>query len=179
MVSTCPIALSLTYNDSAGCSGKGTKAVDMSYKPSHRTIKEYANCGNWFGPLISCWLPLSVRCSDGANIHIWCWTQTYEHHRGIAGRPDRVAFWGVHEDATRGASFCRCGLGNEWRAILNWTQRYRRTHFGGELFLRQMKSGHRAGHDAMLLAAATTGAASDRVVDLGAGSEPGLQLPNG
>jgi tRNA1(Val) A37 N6-methylase TrmN6 len=40
---------------------------------------------------------------------------------------------------------------------------------GGQLFLRQPKSGHRAGHDAMLLAAATPARSGDRVVDLGAG----------
>jgi tRNA1(Val) A37 N6-methylase TrmN6 len=40
---------------------------------------------------------------------------------------------------------------------------------GGALRLRQPKSGHRAGHDAMLLAAATSARAGDRVVDFGAG----------
>src|SRR6202041_281722 len=40
---------------------------------------------------------------------------------------------------------------------------------GGKLRLRQPKSGHRAGHDAILLAAATPACPGDRVVDLGAG----------
>jgi tRNA1(Val) A37 N6-methylase TrmN6 len=40
---------------------------------------------------------------------------------------------------------------------------------GGQLRLRQLKSGHRAGHDAMLLAAATAARPGDRVVDFGAG----------
>jgi tRNA1(Val) A37 N6-methylase TrmN6 len=40
---------------------------------------------------------------------------------------------------------------------------------GGRLRLRQPKSGHRAGHDAMLLAAATLARPGDRVVDFGAG----------
>ena len=40
---------------------------------------------------------------------------------------------------------------------------------GGQLRLRQLKTGHRAGHDAMLLAAATPAQRSDRVVDFGAG----------
>jgi tRNA1(Val) A37 N6-methylase TrmN6 len=40
---------------------------------------------------------------------------------------------------------------------------------GGRLHLRQPRSGHRAGHDAMLLAAATSARSRDRVVDLGAG----------
>lgn len=43
------------------------------------------------------------------------------------------------------------------------------TFLGGKLRLRQPKSGHRAGHDAMLLAAATPARAGDRVVDFGAG----------
>ena len=40
---------------------------------------------------------------------------------------------------------------------------------GGGLRLLQLKSGHRAGHDAMLLAAATPARPGDRVADLGAG----------
>ena len=40
---------------------------------------------------------------------------------------------------------------------------------GGRLRLRQPKSGHRAGHDAMLMAAATSVRPGDRVVDFGAG----------
>ncbi len=40
---------------------------------------------------------------------------------------------------------------------------------GGQLRLRQPKSGHRAGHDAMLLAAATPAHSGDRVVEFGAG----------
>jgi tRNA1(Val) A37 N6-methylase TrmN6 len=40
---------------------------------------------------------------------------------------------------------------------------------GGQLRLRQRKSGHRAGHDAMLLAAATPAGSGHRVIDFGAG----------
>src|SRR4051794_2664255 len=40
---------------------------------------------------------------------------------------------------------------------------------GGQLRLRQPKSGHRSGHDAMLLAAATPARSGDRVIDFGAG----------
>jgi tRNA1(Val) A37 N6-methylase TrmN6 len=40
---------------------------------------------------------------------------------------------------------------------------------GGQLRLRQPRSGHRAGHDAMLLAAATPARPDDRVVEFGAG----------
>ena len=40
---------------------------------------------------------------------------------------------------------------------------------GGKLRLRQPRSGHRSGHDAILLAAATAAQAGDRVVEFGAG----------
>jgi tRNA1(Val) A37 N6-methylase TrmN6 len=40
---------------------------------------------------------------------------------------------------------------------------------GGQLRLRQPKSGHRAGHDAVLLSAATPARSGSRVVDFGAG----------
>jgi tRNA1(Val) A37 N6-methylase TrmN6 len=40
---------------------------------------------------------------------------------------------------------------------------------GGRLRLRQPRSGHRAGHDAMLLAAATAARPGDRVVEFGTG----------
>ena len=40
---------------------------------------------------------------------------------------------------------------------------------GGRLCLRQPKSGHRAGHDALLRAAATPARPGDRVVEFGAG----------
>src|SRR6202050_1118405 len=40
---------------------------------------------------------------------------------------------------------------------------------GGRLVLRQPLRGHRVGHDAILLAAATSAHASERAVDLGAG----------
>ena len=41
---------------------------------------------------------------------------------------------------------------------------------GGQLRLKQLKSGHRAGHDAVLLAAAIAARSGDRVADLGAGA---------
>lgn len=40
---------------------------------------------------------------------------------------------------------------------------------GGRLRLRQPRRGHRAGHDAMLLAAATEARPGQRVADLGTG----------
>jgi tRNA1(Val) A37 N6-methylase TrmN6 len=48
---------------------------------------------------------------------------------------------------------------------------------GGRLHLRQPRRGHRVGHDAILLAAATGGAYGERAVDLGAGvGSAGLAL---
>jgi tRNA1(Val) A37 N6-methylase TrmN6 len=41
---------------------------------------------------------------------------------------------------------------------------------GGQLRVKQLKTGHRAGHDAVLLAAATASRPGDRVADLGAGA---------
>jgi len=41
---------------------------------------------------------------------------------------------------------------------------------GGRLVLRQPRRGHRVGHDAILLAAATSAQAGERAVDLGAGA---------
>src|ERR1700744_6024538 len=41
---------------------------------------------------------------------------------------------------------------------------------GGKLRLRQPRSGHRSGHDAILLAAATTARAGDHVVEFGSGA---------
>ena len=50
-----------------------------------------------------------------------------------------------------------------------WDQFTQDAFLGGKLHLRQPKSGHRAGHDAMLLAAATPARPGDRVVEFGAG----------
>jgi tRNA1(Val) A37 N6-methylase TrmN6 len=48
---------------------------------------------------------------------------------------------------------------------------------GGRLHLRQPRRGHRVGHDAILLAAATGGAYGERAIDLGAGvGSAGLAL---
>jgi tRNA1(Val) A37 N6-methylase TrmN6 len=48
---------------------------------------------------------------------------------------------------------------------------------GGRLHLRQPRRGHRVGHDAILLAAATGGAYAERAIDLGAGvGSAGLAL---
>jgi tRNA1(Val) A37 N6-methylase TrmN6 len=61
------------------------------------------------------------------------------------------------------ASRTNCGLMTDFGEITE------DAFLGGQLRLRQPKSGHRAGHDAMLLAAATPARSGDRVVDFGAG----------
>jgi tRNA1(Val) A37 N6-methylase TrmN6 len=50
-----------------------------------------------------------------------------------------------------------------------WGETTEDAFLGGQLRLRQLKSGHRAGHDAMLLSAATPARSGHRVVDFGAG----------
>ena len=52
----------------------------------------------------------------------------------------------------------------------SWGEFTEDAFLGGQLRLRQPRSGHRAGHDAMLLAAATLARSGDRVVDFGAGA---------
>src|SRR6202040_3542669 len=61
---------------------------------------------------------------------------------------------------------CRMNCGPMSEALAAITED---AFLGGQLRLRQPKSGHRAGHDAMLLAAATAARAGDRVVEFGAG----------
>src|SRR6201996_8843804 len=61
---------------------------------------------------------------------------------------------------------CRTNCGPMTEASAEFTED---GFLGGQLRLRQPKCGHRAGHDAILLAAATPARAGDRVVDFGAG----------
>src|ERR1700761_4838061 len=61
---------------------------------------------------------------------------------------------------------CRTNCGPMTEASAEFTED---GFLGGQLRLRQFKHGHRAGHDAILLAAATPARAGDRVVEFGAG----------
>lgn len=61
---------------------------------------------------------------------------------------------------------CPTNCGPMSEAAGNYTED---AFLGGQLHLRQPRSGHRAGHDAMLLAAATPARPGDRVVEFGAG----------
>src|SRR5581483_1505034 len=64
---------------------------------------------------------------------------------------------------------CRTNCGPMNEAGLSAGQFTEDAFLGGRLRLRQPRSGHRSGHDAILLAAATTARAGDRVVEFGAG----------
>ena len=61
---------------------------------------------------------------------------------------------------------CRTNCGPMSELLADTTED---TFLGGKLCLRQPRSGHRSGHDAILLAAATSARAGDRVVEFGAG----------
>ncbi|MBW8858057.1 MAG: DUF2007 domain-containing protein, partial [Bradyrhizobium sp.] len=87
---------------------------------------------------------------DGANIHHLVLDQNMSVIEGSLGiLPRRIL---VHEDDNREAELTEDAF------------------LGGQLRVRQLKSGHRAGHDAVLLAAATAARSGDRVADLGAGA---------
>src|ERR1700674_3180662 len=70
----------------------------------------------------------------------------------------------------RRGSFCAMrGLPTNCGPMTDSGEHTEDAFLGGQLRLRQPKSGHRAGHDAMLLAAATAARPGDRVVEFGAG----------
>ena len=109
---------------------------------------------------------------DGANIHHLVLDQNMSIIEGSLGvLPRRIL---VHDDDNREARqiLSDAGLAHELRTDEMRPDPGRFTEdafLGGQLRLRQPKSGHRAGHDAMLLAAATLARSGDRVVDFGAG----------
>lgn len=74
----------------------------------------------------------------------------------------------VHDEDMRAARRVMedAGLGHELRPDTEVTED---AALGGRIRLRQPRKGHRFGHDAILLAAATDARAGDRVVDFGAG----------
>jgi tRNA1(Val) A37 N6-methylase TrmN6 len=61
---------------------------------------------------------------------------------------------------------CPTNCARKSEKVLQYTEN---AFLGGQLRLRQPKSGHRAGHDAMLLAAASRADQGERVVEFGAG----------
>jgi tRNA1(Val) A37 N6-methylase TrmN6 len=84
--------------------------------------------------------------------------------------PRRILVDGEHHDVAR-QLLSEAGLGHELRLLPPGEQPEHTDDavLGGRLRLTQRKRGHRVGHDAILLAAATGGQAGDRAADLGAG----------
>jgi len=72
-----------------------------------------------------------------------------------------------HEEARR--LLQDAGLGHELRPVSGAAELTDDAVLGGRLRLKQMRRGHRVGHDAILLAAATEAVDGDHAVDLGAG----------
>ena len=108
---------------------------------------------------------------DGANIHHLVLDQNMSIIEGSLGvLPRRIL---VHEDDNRAGApdshRCRASPTNCGPMTESSGEFTEDAFLGGQLRLRQPKSGHRAGHDAMLLAAATPARPGDRVVDFGAG----------
>ncbi|MBM3527167.1 MAG: methyltransferase [Alphaproteobacteria bacterium] len=84
--------------------------------------------------------------------------------------PRRVVVGEEHEDEAR-QLLQEAGLGHELRPGLTppGAELTDDAVLGGRLRLKQPRRGHRVGHDAILLAAATGARSGDRAVDLGAG----------
>ena len=108
---------------------------------------------------------------DGANIH----HLVLDQNMSISKAPSvscRAVSWCTRTiTARRGRSSAmpgsptNCGPMTD-DSVAEYTED---AFLGGQLRLRQPRSGHRAGHDAMLLAAATPARPGDRVVEFGAG----------
>ena len=82
--------------------------------------------------------------------------------------PRRILVDDEHQDVAR-QLLADAGLAHELRTGPLQPELTDDAVLGGRLRLKQKRRGHRVGHDAILLAAATTARAGDRAVDLGAG----------
>jgi tRNA1(Val) A37 N6-methylase TrmN6 len=82
--------------------------------------------------------------------------------------PRRILVDDEHQDGAR-RLLEDAGLAHELRPDSQATKFTDDAVLGGRLRLMQARTGHRAGHDAILLAAATPARSGDRVVDLGTG----------
>jgi tRNA1(Val) A37 N6-methylase TrmN6 len=82
--------------------------------------------------------------------------------------PRRILVHDDHQESAR-RLLEDAGLGHELRPAAEPAARSDDAVLGGRLRLTQKLSGHRVGHDAILLAAATGARAGDKAVDLGAG----------
>jgi hypothetical protein len=83
----------------------------------------------------------------------------------------RAAFWSVTTNSMSRAGCSRMpALATRFAAMAAEQARLSEDAvLGGRLVLRQPRKGHRVGHDAILLAAASSAQPGERVVDLGAG----------
>jgi tRNA1(Val) A37 N6-methylase TrmN6 len=82
--------------------------------------------------------------------------------------PRRILVGDIYQESAR-RLLEDAGLAHELRAISEGEGRTHDAALGGRLRLTQKRSGHRFGHDAILLAAAAGARQGDHVVDLGAG----------
>jgi tRNA1(Val) A37 N6-methylase TrmN6 len=82
--------------------------------------------------------------------------------------PRRILVHDEHQESAR-KLLEDAGLAHELRPAEDSRERSDDAVLGGRLRLTQKLSGHRVGHDAILLAAATPARPGDRAVDLGAG----------
>jgi tRNA1(Val) A37 N6-methylase TrmN6 len=82
--------------------------------------------------------------------------------------PRRILVDDEHQDSAR-RLLEDAGLAHELRPDSRAAKLTDDAVLGGRLRLMQTRTGHRVGHDAILLAAATPARAHDRVIDLGAG----------
>ena len=82
--------------------------------------------------------------------------------------PRRIVVGDEHHEEAR-QLLQDAGLGHELRPSAGATELTDDAVLGGRLRLKQMRRGHRVGHDAILLAAATQARDGDHAVDLGAG----------
>jgi len=109
---------------------------------------------------------------DAAHIHHLVFDQNMSVLEGSLGvLPRRVLVADADVPAAR-RLLQEAGLGHELRPDVKASAGLAITEdavLGGRLVLRQPKRGHRVGHDAILLAAATDARLGQRAVDLGAG----------
>jgi len=117
---------------------------------------------------------------DAARIHHLVFDQNMSVLEGSLGVLPRRVLVAEADLAAARRVLVDAGLGHELRPDAKASAGMAITQdavLGGRLVLRQPKRGHRVGHDAMLLAAATPARAGERAVDLGAGvGSAGLAL---
>ena len=114
-----------------------------------------------------------VALLDGAGIPHMVLDQNMSVLEGSLGMLPRRILVAEGYDRSPPADCSRCrarpGAAPRWALSVELLETSEDAVLGGRLRLRQPLSGHRVGHDAILLAAATGGRAGEQAVDLGAG----------